>query len=245
MSTRLIRVVGAILINRKETLRRYRLPSSSFLTFLAAYNTAIWPAQVVAYVLGIVTLVLVLRENRLSSTIISGILALFWIWMGVFYHLLYFSVINPAAKIFGIFYILQGILFLLVGTIFLRLAFQFNLKLLPIIGGCLILYAMVVYPLLGVSFGHSYPRAPVFGVAPCPTTIFTFGILLWARKSVPVYLVLIPLLWSIVGMSAAVNLRVPEDYGLVIAGVLATVLILIKNRRVKRMAQQSAPADRQ
>ena len=77
----------------------------------------------------------------------------------------------------------------------------------------------------------------MFGVAPCPTTIFTFGILLWATKSVPAYLLVIPLLWSIVGMSAAVNLRVPQDYGLVVAGVLGTVLILIQNRRVKRMAQ--------
>jgi hypothetical protein len=44
---------------------------------------------------------------------------------------------------------------------------------------------MVVYPLLGIRFGHSYPRAPLFGVAPCPTTIFTFGLLLWATRSVP------------------------------------------------------------
>ena len=85
----------------------------------------------------------------------------------------------------------------------------------------------------------------MFGVAPCPTTIFTFGILLWAVKSVPAYLLIIPLIWSIVGMSAAVNLRVPQDYGLVVAGVLGTALILIQNRKVKRVAQESAPADRQ
>ena len=35
-------------------------------------------------------------------------------------------------------------------------------------------------------------------------------------------------------MSAAVNLQVPPDYGLVVAGVLGTVLILIKNRKANR-----------
>ncbi len=216
-----------------------------FFDIFGSYNNAIWPSQIVAYILGIFVLALALRENRLSSRIISGILALFWIWMGVFYHIVQFSVINPAAWLFGIFYILQGLLFFLIGTILGRIVFRFILKPLPIIGGCFILYAMVVYPLLGISFGHSYPRSPMFGVAPCPTTIFTFGILLWAIKSVPVYLLVIPLLWSIVGMSAAVNLRVTQDYGLVVAGVLGTALMLNQNRKAKRAAQQSAPADRQ
>ena len=214
-----------------------------FFDVFGTYNTAIWPAQVLAYLLCIIALAFAFRETKLSARIVSGILAFFWIWTGVFYHIVHFSVINSAAWIFGVFYIVQGLLFLLIGTNHDRLAFRFSLKPLPIIGGCFILYAMVVYPLLGISFGHSYPKAPMFGVAPCPTTIFTFGILLWATKSVPAYLLIIPLLWSIVGMSAAVNLRVPQDYGLVIAGVIGTILILIQNRKAKNMAQQGASAD--
>jgi hypothetical protein len=205
-----------------------------FLDIFGTYNTAIWPAQVVAYMFGIIALGLALHENKLSSRITSGILALFWIWMGVFYHIGYFSVINPAARIFGLFYFLQGVLFLLIGTIRSRLSFQFNYKPLPILGVCFILYALVIYPLLGLGFGHSYPRVPLFGVAPCPTTIFTFGILLWATKSVPAYLLVIPFLWSIIGMSAALDLRVPQDYGLVVAGVLGTTLIMVQNRKAKR-----------
>jgi hypothetical protein len=205
-----------------------------FFDIFGIYNIAIWPAQVVAYLLGIFALILALRENRLSAQIISGILALFWIWMGVFYHIIFFSVINPAAKAFGLFYVLQGILLLLVGTIGGKLSFRFHYKPLPVLGGLFILYAMVIYPLWGLSFGHSYPRAPLFGVAPCPTTIFTFGILLWATKPFPAYLLAIPLLWSIVGMSAAISLRVPQDYGLVIAGIGGTGLILIQSRKAKK-----------
>ncbi|MBI4765865.1 MAG: hypothetical protein HY787_14915 [Deltaproteobacteria bacterium] len=175
-------------------------------------------------------------RSRLSARIISGILALFWIWMGLFYHIIYFSVINPVAKVFGFFYILQGLLFLFFGMILGKLSFRFTLKPVPIIGACFILYAMVVYPLLGLSFGHSYPRAPLFGVTPCPTTIFTFGLLLWATEGVPVYLLIIPLFWSFLGISAAVTLRVPQDYGLLVAGVLGMVLILVQNQKLKRSA---------
>ena len=99
-----------------------------FFDVFGTYNAAIWPIQVLAYVLGIVALALAIREGNLSARIVSGILGLFWIWMGIFYHILYFRLINPSAWIFGIFYILQGLLFLLVGTIFGRLAFRFNLK---------------------------------------------------------------------------------------------------------------------
>jgi hypothetical protein len=55
--------------------------------------------------------------------------------------------------------------------------------------------------------------------------------------SVPACLLVIPFLWSIIGVSAAVNLRVPQDYGLVVAGVLGTALILIQNRKAKKRAQ--------
>lgn len=207
-----------------------------FLDVFGAYNTAIWPVQILAYLLGILALFLAFRESKLSARIICGILAFFWIWTGIFYHIAYFSEINSAAWIFGIVFVLQGLLFLLVGTIFGRFAFRFILKPIPIVGACFILYAMVIYPLLGISFGHSFPRSPMFGVAPCPATIFTFGMLLWTTNSIPIYLLIVPLLWSLIGMSAAINLRVPQDYGLVMAGVLGTVLILIQNHKAKRPA---------
>jgi len=204
-----------------------------FFEVFVTYNNAIWPAQLVAYAIGLVAIGLALREGKSSSRIIAAILALFWIWMGVFYQMAYFSRINPVASIFGLFYVIQGLLFVFAGTIRDKLSFRFKVEPFPLIGACFVFYAMVIYPLLGLSFGHSYPKAPMFGVAPCPTTIFTFGLLLWTARPVPAYLLGIPLVWSLIGMSAAVNLGVPQDYGLVIAGVLGTALILIQNRKLK------------
>ena len=63
---------------------------------------------------------------------------------------------------------------------------------------------------------------PLFGVAPCPTTIFTLGLLLLSNASWRLFV--IPLVWSAIGGSAAVLLAVPQDYGLILAGAIAATL---------------------
>jgi hypothetical protein len=201
-----------------------------FFDLFGTYNKTIWPSQIFAYLLGITALGLALKENRRSSRIVSAILALFWIWMGIVYHIIHFSCINTAAIVFGAFFILEGLLLLYIGTINQNLSFAFHPRPLPVLGSSFIIYAMVIYPLLGLNFGHTYPKTPMFGVAPCPTTIFTFGMLLWATKPVPAHLLVIPFAWSIIGMGAAVSLGIPQDYGLLVAGILSTALILLRNR---------------
>jgi Family of unknown function (DUF6064) len=90
----------------------------------------------------------------------------------------------------------------------------------------------VAYPLLGWLAGHGWPRAAAFGVAPAPTTIFTFGMLLMLEGAAPLYLAAIPLLWSLAGGSAAVFiLRIPEDLSLLLAGIVGFGLLVWKNRQ--------------
>lgn len=60
-----------------------------------------------------------------------------------------------------------------------------------------------LYPLIGLIVTHPYPETPSFGVAPCPTTIFTLGLLLLVRHPRPWLLAAVPLLWSVLGGSAA------------------------------------------
>ena len=94
-------------------------------------------------------------------------------------------------------------------------------------------FASILTLILGTVAGHPFPEGPTFGL-PCPTTIATFGILLWATRRVPGWLLVIPAVWSIIGTGAAVRFGVPEDYGLLVAGVVGTVLVLLKNRKVER-----------
>ena len=109
------------------------------------------------------------------------------------------------------------------------------------IGLALITYGMLVYPLLGMAFGHGYPEAPMFGLVPCPTTIFTLGMLLLAAR--PKRLLLwLPLLWSAIGFFAAVKFGIYEDVGLLVAAIVTAIVLLLDRPSAERAAAGDAPA---
>jgi hypothetical protein len=154
--------------------------------------------------------------------------------MGVVYHLIFFTAINKAAYLFGSVFILQSILFLTVGVLKSKLSFRFRSDKYGIAGVILILFALIGYPVLGHVFGHNYPSSPTFGL-PCPTTIFTFGLLLLSDKKCPVTILIIPFLWSILGFTAASNLGIVEDTGLLVSGLLTLPMLLIRNGKYKNV----------
>ena len=197
-----------------------------FLSVFEQYNTAIWPGQVLAYVLGVACLVLAARQSPVCDRLISAILALFWLWIGVVYHMVYFSHINQAAWAFGALFVAQAIIFLVVGVFHHGIAYRFRFNAYGVVGALLFLYAMLIYPLLGASLGHGYPRGPMFGVASCPATIFTLGLILWACNGrLPRYVVAIPFIWSVIGFFASLRLGIREDTGLFIAGIISVIMV--------------------
>lgn len=200
-----------------------------FLSVFEKYNLSVWPMQIVLVLIAILAIILSIRKINQSDKIISIALGFFWLWIGIAYHFAYFASINKAAYFFGVLFIMQGLLFLFVGVMKSKLSFKFQFNFYGILGSLFILYALVIYPVLGYFFGHVYPKNPTFGL-PCPTTIFTFGLLLWTDRHVPKYVLAIPLIWSIIGFGAALSLGVKEDYGLLIAGVLGSILIIIRDR---------------
>ena len=202
----------------------------AFFALFEHYNRAIWPAQIVAYVLALAALGLIARPVAGGGRIVAAILALAWAWNGVVYHVLFFATINFMAEIFGAFFVLQALLMLWTGVVRGALTFRFRGDGASWIGAALVVFAMVVYPLIGWLLGHGGPRAPMFGVAPCPMTIFTMGMLLLVEGRTPLYLVAIPVLWSLVGGTAAWFLGVTEDLALPVAGLGGLALILGKNR---------------
>ena len=198
--------------------------SAQFLEVFARYNAAVFPAQVVLLIAALVAIRLAARGDRTSSKISAAILSLLWLWMGVVYHWLFFSQINGAAVVFGGFFVLQSFFFIYAGVIGNEISFHRPSGTTSMIGTSLLIYALIVYPLIGMAVGHSYPYSPTFGL-PCPTTIFTFGLLLRSTRKVPLYVLAIPLVWSLLGVSAAYSFGIWEDLGLLVAGGVATWLL--------------------
>ncbi len=202
-----------------------------FFAVFSRYNRAVWPAQVVLLVLAAVSLALVLWRPGATSRAVSAILAGLWAWMGIAYHALFFAPINPAARAFVALFLVQAALFAVPGAVAGRVAFGRPSPVRGALGSLLVAYALAVYPALGWLAGHRYPAVPTFG-APCPTTIFTLGLLLYVRPAPPWWLAAIPLGWAAVGSSAAFALGVPQDLGLLAAGVVVLAALLWPTRGV-------------
>lgn len=203
------------------------LPFSTeqFLRVFADYNTAIWPAQIIAMALGIVTLVAMFVGHTNARRFAVAALAALWAFTGIGYHLIFFSRINPLAPVFAGFFIVQALLFLACAVAPGDLRFQLGRDVRTGAGFVTIFYALVMYPALGAWAGHGMMAGPMFGVAPCPTTIFTLGILLMMRGAWLIPLSVVPLLWSLVGMAAALQLGIAEDLGLPVGGLLLLVAL--------------------
>jgi hypothetical protein len=54
--------------------------------------------------------------------------------------------------------------------------------------------------------------------------------LLWSERPVPIYLLPIPLAWSVIGFWAAISLGITEDFGLLAAGLIGSLLIILRDR---------------
>lgn len=201
-----------------------------FLAVFKQYNLSVFPMQIIMLLFAFISIFLVFKKIRHGNKIISLFLAFFWIWIGSIYHIIFFSSINKSAYFFGALFIVQGILFLLYGF-GNKLSFQFKKDLYGMIGLSFVFYGLAVYPALNYFLGHWWPSNPTFGL-PCPTTIFTFGLLLWTNKRVPKSILIIPLLWSLIGVSAAINLGIWEDVVLVIAGVSSTLLLYLRDKKI-------------
>jgi hypothetical protein len=95
-------------------------------------------------------------------------------------------------------------------------------------------FALVAYPAWNSFSGHRYPAFPTFGL-PCPTTLFTLGLLAFLTAPYPRSPLLVPLLWCFVGAQAAFLLGVRADLALLVAGVFG--IVLLARSQLKRQPQ--------
>lgn len=202
-----------------------------FLAVFVDYNTAIWPLQILAYVFGAIAIALAFRGGIQADRAIATILAIMWALTGIAYHLAFFAAINKAAYGFGLLFLIQAAALAYAGIHRCRIDFGFRADLAAWVGVFFVIYAAVLYPLIGIATGHHYPELPMFGVTPCPVTIFTLGMLLLTVKPPPGYLLAIPLLWSLVGGSAAILLQIPQDWLLLVSGAITALLLLVRQSR--------------
>lgn len=218
-----------------------RLPFAreDFLDVFAAYNAALWPFALGLWLLTAGLVGAALHSRRSADRALSALLAFHWLWSGAAYHAAYFSRVNPAAWLFAAGFLLEAALLAWTGVVRGALRFSSGRSPRHLAAGALVVYALA-YPAVNVALGYTWPRVPSFGV-PCPTTILTAGLLLAAAGSLGTVAVL-PLLWCVVGGSAAALLGVRADLALSVAGV--ALLAHVARSRHEARATPPPPGDR-
>jgi len=198
-----------------------------FFASMAQYNHFWFPGTILAVLLLLVAFALVARPN--SSRIVGALLAVSWVWVGAAHQLQHMATLNFMAPIYGIAWIVEGVLIAFTCTVLGRLRFRFGGDFRGWTGLGLAVFGLFGYPLVALLLGISWRALPLAGMAPDPTVIFTAGILVATRERPPLHLFVIPLGWAGVAAMSAYLLNFPLDYAVSVA-VLAAAVLAIRMR---------------
>jgi hypothetical protein len=202
----------------------------TLLDYFAPYNEKIFPMQVITLIVAIVLVSLVFILPGATTTLLMRLYLSFTFgWIG----LAYLFMMGDMRKTLPFTAIATGITCLAVAISFLvdvfstKKVYEFPpayRQLYPSL--LLIVWGWILYPLSDLLVGHRYPRAPLYGVVLCPTTIFTIGFLTAVVSNQPEMITLVML--SVMAVAAAARAAIKgydgegvyEDFAFLASGIL-------------------------
>ena len=199
------------------------------------YNAAIWPAQAVSVLLGLLMLVLLRRGGPVAGPSVAAVLAACWAWVAIAFHLDRYASINWGAPWLAAGFLAQAALLVWAGAIGGRLSVPPQLDAAGRAGVGIFLFALLAQPAIGLLLGRSWRQAEIFGVAPDPTAIGTLGLLLALAGPARWLLMILPVLWCAVtgatlwAMSAA-------DAWVAPAAALLAIMLAARQALVRRLS---------
>ena len=175
--------------------------SRTYYRLIERHNLAVWPAQVVALVLGLAIAVLLTRATPSRSRAVAAILAVLWAWVGWSFVAARYATINWAATYFAWAFAAEAALLAWLALIAANLRFGWRRDPAGLLGGALFAVSLILYPVLAPAVGRGWTHSEVFGVAPDPTVLGTLGLLMLAGDAPRTRRVLlgVPLIWCLLG----------------------------------------------
>jgi hypothetical protein len=204
-------------------------PLSQFLATFGRASAAVWPAQIVWYLAAVAIVALALWPVRRSSQLICALVAAYFAWIGI----AYFAWQMPGVHyswLWATMFTLQAALLVVAGIVRSDLVIRPRWDLVSGLGAVFMAYALIGYPLVGVLGGHALRVVPVFGVSPCASVMFFFGLLLWAVPPAPKYVLLLPLAWALGAAPPDLARGVAADYGMLVAALITAGVIIWRDR---------------
>jgi hypothetical protein len=188
------------------------------------YNAAVWPAQAVAVLLGLLALGLLRRGGAVAGPAVAAILAVCWAWVAIAFHLDRYATINWTAPWIAAGFLAQAALLVLAGVIGGRLSVPSRLDAAGRAGVGIALFAMLAQPAIGLLLGRPWRQAEIFGVAADPTAIGTLGLLLALAGPSRWVLMILPALWCAATGATLWAMSAPDAWVAPAAALLALVL---------------------
>jgi hypothetical protein len=210
--------------------------TNSFFSVFEKYNHAIFPVQIILFLLSILALIAIGSKFRQKDKFVAGILGVLWLWIGIGYHIAFFSGINNFAYGYGVLFILQGLFLLWEGVLLYNLKFVFRMSIQAYFGYFFILYGLIIYPVVGYLIDPDLFRTISVGL-PSPTIILTFGFLLLCDKKFSKYLLIIPSLWAVMGISGVIKLGAYQDSIMLIVAIIADIWLLRDKNQVDEKSE--------
>jgi hypothetical protein len=196
----------------------------------AYYHMAFWPLPWLALASSAATLLLAARGFARAALLL---LAAGWIWVGAAWHIATFAGLNFAAPIYGALFILQGVLLAWAATSG-QTSLRFRRRPRDWAGLGLAVTALAGYPLLDLLSGVAWPAVRLPGSDPCPTALFTLGVLLLAEGRSAAGLMMLPALWTLAAGATGWVIGIGHDQILPLGAVTALVLALWPGRVTAR-----------
>jgi hypothetical protein len=197
---------------------------------LAYYHATFWPLQWLALIGAAAAIALPTAAPAHGERASLLLLATAWLWVGLAWHIATFAEINFAAPIYGALFVVEGAL-LAWAAARGRVALRFRHHRRHLIGLGLALAALIGYPIIDRLGGVPWTAVRLPGAAPCPTALWTLGLLLLAEGRPPAGLMLLPVLWTVAAAATGWVLGIEQDQLLPLAVATALVVALWPERR--------------
>ncbi len=197
-----------------------------YTAIIADHNLSLWPLQIFAAVLCLSIIGLARRGG--ANSIALMIVAAFWVWCGVQFHMITYATINWAAQFFGYAFVIQGLAMAAWALVTRGQFIEPQRRVWAWAGIGLIISAAALHPLVLLIMSALLTHAEIAGLMPTPTAVLTIGILYLLPRKSALLLLIIPTAWSIWDGLSAWTLGL--SFGLVLpcVAVIAAICLFMK-----------------
>ena len=200
------------------------------------YHSQVWPIHLVVFGSIVAVVVLWRREVEWRDRAIASVLAAWWLWVAIAFHLQHYATINWAGRYFAALFSIQALLLVWFGVLRPRLRFRLSRERTSQMAVGLLAIALVFEPIAGRIAGRTWGQVEMFGLTPDPTAITTLALLALSTARPHRALIVIPAVWCAIGAATLWALGSPEAWLVMVAGLAGLILALRHDASIRAVA---------